>query len=246
MHGAVVQRVRAAHDAQESGGLLEGFGSQPRHLEQRLAAFEIPVRGAVGHDVFRQCRPESRNVGQDVFRGGVDVHADPVDAALHHRGQTRLEFRLVDAVLVLSDADRLGVDFDQFRKGVDQAASDAHGSAHRHVVVGEFFAGRGRRRVDRCAVFAHHEDLDTLQSQPANQLFGLAACRAVADGECLGFILRGQHAEGLGGLGIVVLRRMRIDGRVVEQASLRVERHDFAPRAESGIEGDHALLAQRR
>ena len=39
---------------------------------------------------------------------------------------------------------------------------------------------------------------------------------------------------------------MGIDGGVVQQVALRIERHDFAARAESGVDGDDALLSERR
>ena len=163
VHGAVVERIPAAYHAQESRRLLVGFGAQTRHFQQAFPVFEIAVRGAVCDDVFGQRRPQTGYVGQNMLRCGVDVHADLVHAALDHRDQSGPELGLIDAVLVLSHADRLRVDLYQLRQRVHQPAADADRAAHGHVLIGKLFAGRGRRRVDRCAVLAHHEHSDALQ-----------------------------------------------------------------------------------
>jgi hypothetical protein len=44
-------------------------------------------------------------------------------------------------VLVLADADALGVDLDQLGQRVLQAAGDAGGAAQAHVDVGQLLAG---------------------------------------------------------------------------------------------------------
>ena len=221
MHGAVVQRILPADDAQETRGQFVGLGAQPRHPEQFFAALEIAVRGAVRHDVLRQRRPQSGNIGEDVFRGGVDVHPDPVHAAFDHRIEPGLEFSLVDAVLVLPDADRLGVDLHQLRERVDQPPADAHRAAHRHVVIGKLLARRGRRRVDRCAVLADHEYLHgSVQSQAAHQLLGFAPRRTVADCEGLGPVFPRQRPQHFRRFGIAALRRVRVDGRIVHEVAL--------------------------
>ena len=41
-------------------------------------------------------------------------------------------------MLILSDADRLRIDFDQFRKRILQSARDRYGAAFSHVEIGEF------------------------------------------------------------------------------------------------------------
>ena len=182
-----------------------------------------------------------------MLRGGVDVHPDPVHAAFDHRVEPGLEFPLVDAVLVLPDADRLGVDFHQLRERVDQPSADAHRAAHRHVVIGKLLARRGRRRVDRCAVLADHEYLHgSVQSQAAHQLLGFAPRRTVADCEGLGPVFPRQRPQRFRRFGIAALRRVRVDGRIVHEVALRVQDDDFAARAESGVDGNHALLPQRR
>ena len=202
--------------------------------------------GAVGDDLLGQRRSQPRYVGEDVFRGRVDVDPDAVDAAFDDDLQSVAEFRLVDAVLILSHADRLGIDLDQLRQRVDQPSSDADGAAHRDVLIRELLAGRGRSGVDRGAVLAHGEDLNPFDPEFAHQLERFAAGRSVAHGEGLRVVASGQSAERRGGLFAAVLRRMGEDCRVVEQVALRVENDHLAAGAETRIEGDHALLPQGR
>ena len=245
VHGAVVQRVPASDDAQEPGRLLEGLGPEARYLLQLAPCTEVSVRGPVGDDVLGQGGPEARDVGEDVFRGGVDIDSHAVHAAFYHISEPGPEFRLVHAVLVLADADRLGVDLHQLRQRVDQPSADAHGAADGYVLVGELLAGRGRCGVDRGAVFADRVQLHTLKLQSADELFGFAAGRSVADGHRLRAVTSCQTAERLGCLGRARLGRVGVDDRMVEQVPLCVERHDLASGAEPGVEGDDALLPER-
>ena len=95
-----------------------------------------------------------------------------------------LEARLVDVVLVLADADRLGVDLHQFGQRVHQAAADANGAAHRHVLVGKLFPRRFRCRIDGSTRLVDHENVDgPSEADAADEHFRLAACRAVTDGD---------------------------------------------------------------
>lgn len=117
MHRRVVERVFAANDAQEACALLKSLRSQARHFEKFAARSKRAVFGTVVHNVLRQRRAEARHISQQTLAGRVDVDADRVDTALHRLVERFLERTLVNVVLVLSDADGLRVDFDQFGQG---------------------------------------------------------------------------------------------------------------------------------
>ena len=97
-----------------------------------------------------------------MLRGGIEVDAYEVHATLNGLVQRVLELGLVNVVLILSNADALGVNLHQFRQRVHQSSSDAHGTAHRDVLVREFVAGYLRSTIDRSAVFADDEDCGLL------------------------------------------------------------------------------------
>ena len=135
--------------------------------------------GTVIDNVLRQEWSEARDIGEKVFRGGVDIDAHLVDATLHRLVQTMFEGGLVDVFLVLTHANAVGVNLDQFGEGVHQAAANGDGATHGDILVGELVARHFRSGIDGGAVLTHHEGGD-IEVQPFNELLGLAAGGAVA------------------------------------------------------------------
>jgi hypothetical protein len=86
-------------------------------------------------EVLGHASGQARDLGQQRHRGGVEIDADGVDAVLDHGVQAARQAGLIDVVLILADADGLGLDLDQLRQRVLQPAGDGHGAAQRHVHV---------------------------------------------------------------------------------------------------------------
>ena len=119
-----------------------------------------------------------------------------VDAVLDHRIERAGEPGLVDVVLVLADADRLGLDLDQLGQRVLQAARDRDGAAQADVEVGELLGGELGRRIDRGARLRHHH-LGELRARASWRSARRRACRsrgcgAVADADQIDLVLRAQ------------------------------------------------------
>jgi hypothetical protein len=199
VHRRGVQRVVAARDAQEAGGLLEGLLAQARHVLELGARGEGAVlsRQATMFAASVVLRPEMRLSSGGA--GGIHVDADGVHAVLDHRIQRPRQARLVDVVLVLADADALGSIF----------TSSASGSCRRRAIdtaprrltsrSGNSFAASSEAEYTE----APASDTVILVSfssgwrahQLAGQLVGLAAGRAVADGDQAGAMLLRQQAQ---------------------------------------------------
>ena len=64
MHAGGIERIIAAIDAQEAGGLLERLGPQPRHVLECVARFERTVSVAMLHDALREARTNARHARQ--------------------------------------------------------------------------------------------------------------------------------------------------------------------------------------
>ena len=87
-------------------------------------------------------------------RGGIEIDAHRVDAAFHHASQGGIQPGRGHIMLVLADADGLGVDLHQLRQRILQAAGDGNGAAQVDIVFREFLAGQLGGGIDRGACFA--------------------------------------------------------------------------------------------
>ena len=206
MNGGGVKRVGGIADAEETGGLLEGFFAEAGDFPELGAGGEAAVRGAVADHVFRERGAEAGDVGEEVLGGGVQLDADGIHAALDGVIERGFQSALIDIVLVLADADGLGVDLHQFRERIHEAASDRNGAAHGDILVGEFLASGLGGGIDRGAALVHHDDLDGGgQLEFFDKGLGLAGGGAVADRDGLDVVLFDEGAQFDGGFVGLVL-----------------------------------------
>jgi hypothetical protein len=96
-------------------------------------------------------------MGQQVVRGGVEVHAHLVHAGIHDGIQALLQGGGRNVVLVLAHADALGIDLHQFGQGILQAPRDGNGAADGEIEIGEFLARDVAGAVHAGARFADHD-----------------------------------------------------------------------------------------
>ena len=127
MHTGVVQNLLAFRDTQEACALFKGLGSQLRHLFQLASAGEGAVLLPIQHDVFGGGTVEAGDLLQQTPGGSVDIHADCVDAILHHSAQCRIQLLLGAIVLILPNANGLGVNFYQLGQRVLEPPGNGHG-----------------------------------------------------------------------------------------------------------------------
>src|SRR5207302_2044409 len=81
------------------------------------------------HQVAGHHLVEAGNVAQQRHAGGVQIHADRVDARLDDGVQRLAQLLGADVVLIEADADVLRVDLDQLAERVLQTAADGDGCA---------------------------------------------------------------------------------------------------------------------
>ncbi|PSK61818.1 hypothetical protein B0E53_06285 [Micromonospora sp. MH33] len=270
VHAGGVERVVAAGDAQEAGALLERLRPEPGHLLQLGPGAERPVGVTVQHDVLGQPGADAGDPGEQRGRGGVDVDADGVDAVLHHRVEGAGQLHLGQVVLVLPDADRARIDLHELGQRVLEAAGDGDRAAQRDVQPGQLLGGVRGGGVDRRAGLGDHH-LGQLQlgvplDQVTGELVGLPAGRAVADGDQLDAVRRGQGGQRVHGGVPLPARLVRVDrvggddlaggvdhGHLHAGAQSRVEAHGGAGAgrrgqqqvAQVGGEDPHGLLLGR-
>jgi hypothetical protein len=140
MHGTTVKRVLGIVDAEESGTLLIGRGSETRNFLQLCARGEGAILLAVIHDVLCKGRAESADICKEVYAGCVEVNAYGIHATLNRTVKGCLELSLVHIMLILSYADALRVNLYEFGKRVHESSADTHGTTYGYILVRELIA----------------------------------------------------------------------------------------------------------
>ena len=212
---------------------------------------ERAVGVAPAHDGAGHGLAQARHARQQRRRRGVEVDADLVHAVLDDGVQRLGQLALVDVVLVLADADALGVDLHQLGQRILQAARDGDGAAQAHVQVGQLLAGELGGRVHRGAGLADDDLVDLhvrrellhALDQVAGELVRLAARGAVADGDQVDPVLRHQAAQRVQRAFPVAARLVRVDGvRGQHLAGVGDDGHLHAG-ADAGVQAHHDALA---
>lgn len=106
------------HDPEEAGGLFEGFFSEAGDLHKVTAASETALLIAQRDYISGDTLAQPRYPCQKRHRSGIDVHANRVNAVLHHAVQLPGQLQLADIVLVLAYTNGLWIDLDQLRQRV--------------------------------------------------------------------------------------------------------------------------------
>src|ERR1700722_8341099 len=140
MHSRDVERVFALADSQETGGLLESLGADAGHGGQLNAGSKTAMLIAELDDLLRHAFVDAGHVAQQRPGSGVQVHANAVDAAFNYRLQGFMQMALIHVMLLLANADGLGVQVHQLGKRVLQTARDGDGSAYGQIEIGKLLA----------------------------------------------------------------------------------------------------------
>ena len=143
-------------------------------------------------------------------------------------------------MLILADADRLRLDLDELGQRVLEPPGDRDRAAQRDVEVGELLRGELGGGIDRGARL-RDDHLGRLRRRQGgehlgDQLLGLAAGGAVADGDELDAVAADQRGERGLCAADVVLRLERIDGVGREQLAGRVDDRDLDAGAHARVE----------
>ena len=151
-------RPRGARPEASSGSSPPGMRRKPAHCSNafgpsRGTSFSAdrfrngPLLVAVADDVLGQALADARHPGA---AAAAEAVLTSTPTALTQSSTTasreRDSFSSGHVVLVLADADRLGVDLDQLGQRVLEAAGDRHRAPQRDVEAGQLLARRRPRR----------------------------------------------------------------------------------------------------
>ena len=255
MDGRVVQRLAAVANPQEPRRLLEHLAAQLGDVQQSLPAVKPPVRIAMLDNPLGQLGADPGHVRQQRAAGRVDIDAHRVDARFHFAFQAAAQQCLVHVMLVLADADGLGVDLDQFGQRILQSVRDADRASDRDIQVGILLGGQFAGRIDRRARLADHHlggrliavvlRAEFLQ-QAADEGVRFPGGRAVADRDQLDVVAGDQVSQRRGGAGDVVAGRRGEDGAAVQELARTVDHGDLASGAKARVDPHRDSRASRR
>src|SRR5690606_5939524 len=119
-----IQGVLSVAYAQEARSLLKRLFAKARYLFERFATDVGSIGIAPGDNILCQTGAQARDTSQQRGRSGVYVNAYGVNAVFYNGVKGANQLALVDIVLILANADGLGVDLDQFCQWVLQSTGN--------------------------------------------------------------------------------------------------------------------------
>ena len=247
--GGGVQRVFAAGDAQEAGALLIGLFAELGDLEELRTSGEAAVFLPVGHDIFGDGGIDAGDMPQQRGGRGIEVHPNRVDAAFHHARQSGIQPGGGHIVLILPDADGLGVDLHQLRQRVLQAAGDGNGAAQIDVIFREFLTGQLGGGIDRGPRFADNGILHrqaAFRNQLRHDFFRFPAGGTVADGDDGDVMLFQEVGDPALGFGYFIKGLGGIDHGGIQHPAGGIHHGQLAAVAVAGVPAQHHMAGQGR
>ena len=100
-------------------------------------AFKFAVFFSVFYDIFSGGCIDTRNVGKKSVGRGVDVNANAVNAVLNYSAERLGKARLLHIVLILTDTDCLGLNFNKLGKWVLYSSCNRDSAALHFVKLGK-------------------------------------------------------------------------------------------------------------
>jgi hypothetical protein len=145
-------------------------------------------------------------------------------------------------VLILADADRLGVELHEFGERVHEAAADGDGAADGDVVIGELLAGDLAGGVDRGA--GSLTITMGSRAEPSVRTNASVSRPAVPLPMAMASTLKNFTKPVSFSFASPPWRSGK-DDVVVQELALAIEEHDLAAGADAGVDGHDGLLAER-
>ena len=250
MNRSVVERRRAAADAQEARALGKGCGAEARHLQKLLPFLEGAVLVPIGDDVLRNAGIDARDMAQQLARRRIEVNAHMVHGGLNGGVEGMRKLRLIDVVLVLPDADGLRVNLDEFGERVLHAACNGNRTSNRYVILRQFLFRQLRGGINGGARLVRDQVMDVFEvmilDEFRSEFLRFEGGGAVADGNQRHMMLlyESQHFLLRRLLRSVALRHL--NDAVVEDVACGVHHGQLAARAVAGVESQHHVTGQRR
>ena len=189
VNACVIENVLCAGDTKEACALLVCLVTDLGNLENLGAGLELAVLFPKLNDVLCRSGIDTRNVGKERVGRGVNINANAVYTILNYTAKSLGKSSLLHIVLILTNADSLGLDLNKLRKGILKSSCDRDRASLHYVIVGKFLGGNLRSGVNRCACLGNDCILCGLgaggivENMLDDELLGLTGCCTVTDSD---------------------------------------------------------------
>ena len=184
MHCTGVERIFCTRNAQEACSLFESLRAETLDLHKVLASFKRAIFIAKFKNAVCKCLADSRYISEQRFGCAIEIHAHHIYAAFYHFVEALLQFALVHIMLILTDANRLRVNFYKLCKRILQTATNGDCTARGHIFLREFFDSDHGCGVHRSTRLIHdHLNWARLHigNKFSNKGIGFATCGAITN-----------------------------------------------------------------
>ena len=131
------QHLFSSRNTKEAGALSECLVSDFGNFFYLGAALEFAVFLSEFNYIFCSGRVDSRNVGEKRVGSGIDVNTYAVYAVLNDSAERIGKARLLHIVLILTDADCFGLDFNKLGKGVLNSSRNRDCASLHFIILGK-------------------------------------------------------------------------------------------------------------
>ena len=126
-----------------------------------------------------------RDLREKAAEHAVALDREGYDAILNHAAERLVQSRLLHIMLILSDADALGVNLNQFRQRILQASGNGNRASLHDVEIRKFLRRQFGRGIDRSACLADHNVFHigvNLLQKSRNEDLAFLGSSSVSDG----------------------------------------------------------------
>ena len=137
-----------------------------------------------------------------MFAGGIDIHSYVVHHTFNSLLQTLSQTCLIDVVLVLPYANRLGINLNQFSQRIHQSSANGYGSTYSHILIRKLLSCYLACRINRCTTLADYKHLWYFMPYRfqchSHHLLRLTRCCSVTDSDSFNLVLCNELLQSLG------------------------------------------------
>ena len=228
--------------------MLIGFGAQTFDLHQFFSAFDRADTVTVIDNIVGNGFVNPGYVFEQRYRSPVDVNPDVINRIFNGCFQNPFQFFLIDIMLILTNADMFGIDFDQFRQGILKPAANGNGPPDRNIDIRVFFGSQFRGRINRCSGFIDDDILDRhlgFFDRFGHKLFRFPGSSTVTDGNNIDLMAFNQFDQLFFCFFNLTFAKGGVDSGIIQHLADLIENGNLAAGSKGWVKAHRDLFFKR-